>query len=207
MGVPAAPCLATTHKLLIDLVTPAQPERAAACAYIESSLSACFPIEPSAPRLCDPAKRSATGFYTPYFQTFTFDGLLRAGEADFVLEQYRKAWGWALQYSNTWPEVFDLRWEMVHSWGGCPTWQLSQFALGLTPRFDVGVRHFQLALHVGTLLDGVTGTVPSRHGSAVGVAWSRTAGGARVTLTLGADETYVRGWPTSPSEWVGLSGP
>ena len=28
--------------------------------------------------------------------------------------------------ASTWVEVFDPRWEVVHSWGGCPTWQLSR---------------------------------------------------------------------------------
>ena len=80
-----------------------------------------------APRLSDPSKRSTDGFYTPYFQTFTFEGMLEAGEADFVLGQYKAAWGWAMQQSSTWVEVFDPRWEATHSWGGCPTWQLSRY--------------------------------------------------------------------------------
>lgn len=183
------------------------PADVAACAaYIKVCLRAKFPINKAAPRLSDPSKRSSDGFYTPYFQTFTFEGLFKAGEADFCVKQYEQAWGWALTQASTWVEVFDPRWEVVHSWGGCPTWQLSQFALGLSPRFDVGARHFELALHVGTVLDGVKGSVPSRHGAAVGVAWSRAAGGAKLTLTLGADEAYVMGWPTSPTAWVKLSG-
>ena len=59
------------------------------------------------------------------------------------------AWGWALTQANTWVEVFDSRWEKVHSWGGCPTWQLSKWALGLTPRSDVGKRHYELRLRLG----------------------------------------------------------
>jgi hypothetical protein len=73
-------------------------------------------------------------FYTPYFQTFAFDALFQAGEADYCVEQYQVAWGWALEQSSTWLEVFDARWEVVHSWSSCPTWQLSRFFLGLAPR-------------------------------------------------------------------------
>ena len=80
-------------------------DRAACCAFIQASLCAMFPINKEAGRLSDPSKRSPVGFYTPYFQTFTFDGLFRAGHADFVLEQYREAWGWALTQSSTWLEV------------------------------------------------------------------------------------------------------
>ena len=42
------------------------------------------------------------------------------------------------QCDSTWLEVFDNRWEVVHSWGGCPTWQMSKFLLGLCPRADAG---------------------------------------------------------------------
>ena len=65
--------------------------------------------------------------------------------------------------------------------------------------------HFNLQLHIGTILDGVSGMVPAREGEAVSVAWSRVSGGANVTLILGSD-TYIRGWPTSPTTWVKLSG-
>ena len=130
-------------------------QRTACCGFIKSTLESFFPIDKQAARLSDPSKRSSVGFYTPYFQTFTFDGMFRAGEADWIVGQYEEAWGWALTQSSTWLEVFDPRWEAVHSWGGCPTWQLSQFALGLSPRFDVAPRHFDLSLHVG---QGVLGS-------------------------------------------------
>ena len=166
----------------------------------------------------DPAKRSTSGFYTPYFQTFTFDGMLRAGRADFVLEQYRTAWGWALTQANTWLEVFDPRWEVVHSWGGCPTWQMTRFLLGLQPRFDVGPRHFDLDLHVGTELSGCTGSVPARGGGTIDVAWKRSgavacsgaaaAGQLQLTLTIGDTSCFIRGWPgaTATDAWTELKG-
>jgi hypothetical protein len=66
--------------------------------------------------------------------------------------RYRSAWGWAATQASTWLEVFDPRWEKVHSWSGCPTWQLSKYTLGLTPRYDVGPRHFDLKLFVAASL-------------------------------------------------------
>ena len=180
-------------------------QRAVVVAYVKAQLEGMFPINADAPRLSSPSQRSASGFYTPYFATFTFAGLLRAGEADWVLEQYRQAWGWALAQSPTWLEVFDVRWEMVHSWGGCPTWQLSQFMLGLSPRLDVGERHFALELHVGTRLPACSGTVPARAGDPIAVSWTRAGGADGVavdyTLTLSIPAS-VLGWPTAPTAWT-----
>ena len=181
--------------------------RSATQSYIKAQLSACFPINRSAPRLSDPSRRSSTGFYTPYFQTFTFEGLFEAGDAEWCLGQYRAAWGWALTQSSTWLEVFDVRWEAVHSWGGCPTWQLSRYTLGLAPRFDVGARHFVLDLHVGTNLPAVSGRVPARVGGAIVVAWTRAdATSVHLTLTLDAP-AFIAGWPggaAGSEEWTQL---
>jgi hypothetical protein len=55
-----------------------------------------FPNAAGAPRLSSPSKRSVGGFYTPYFSTFSFAGLFEAGEADFCVNQFEQAWGWAL---------------------------------------------------------------------------------------------------------------
>ena len=82
-----------------------QAAREALCGAIKATLGTLFPINKSAARLSSPSKRSAAGFYTPYFQTFTFEGLCEAGEADFVVQQYEQAWGWALTQSSTWVEV------------------------------------------------------------------------------------------------------
>ena len=99
-----------------------------------------------------------------------------------------------------------------HSWGGCPTWQLSRFCLGLAPRFELGARHFELALHIGTKLDGVSGTVPARDGDAVSVSWARKpatksfpAGQVAYTLTA-TTAISVLGWPSSPKTWLKLQG-
>lgn len=177
----------------------------ACCQFIVGRLNSMFPINQQAPRLADPSCRSTNGFYTPYFQTFTFAAMLESGAADDVLEQIKQAWGWALGQSSTWLEVFDPRWESVHSWGGCPTWQMSQYWLGLSPRLDVGARHFELALHVGNELPACSGKVPSRDGDAVEVSWTRVAGGVKYSLAL-SSPTYILGWPTAPKSWVELTG-
>lgn len=176
-------------------------------AFLKQSLLDMFPNNPNAPRLSDPGKRSLTGFYTPYFQTFTFDALFRCGEADFVLDQYRKVWGWALSQSSTWLEVFDPRWEAVHSWGGCPTWQLSQFLLGFVPRFDVGPRHFDLCLKAGSVLSLCRGTVPTRDPNRpLLVTWQRlNPSSVQLKLTVTRTSIAVKGWPTDPSTYVTLT--
>jgi len=126
------------------------------------------------------------------------------------------AWGWALSQSSTWLEVFDPRWEAVHSWGGCPTWQLSRFCLGLAPRFELGARYFEVDLHVGSSaaagLGGARGNVPARDGDAVAVSWARVpatpsypAGQVKYTLAVKA-AIFVLGWPTSPTTWVKIEG-
>lgn len=126
----------------------------------------------------------------------------------------------ALTQSSTWLEVFDPRWEVVHSWGGCPTWQLSRYCLGLQPRLDAGPRHFALDLHVGTgqALAAAEGSVPSRSlggdGAPVGVKWSRVAaatdggaGSVHLTLTLGSEPAFVLGWPSAKAgAWTKLQG-
>ena len=95
----------------------------------------------------------------------------------------------------------------MHSWGGCPTWQLSRFLLGLSPRFDVGERHFALELHAGAALPACSGTVPARVGPAVGVSWTRvSASQLQLTLTVDATPIWILGWPapTSAGGWVQL---
>ena len=72
----------------------AETQRQACCEFIKARLTSFFPINKQGSRLSDPSKRSDTGFYTPYFQTFTFDGMFRAGEADWIIGQYQAAWGW-----------------------------------------------------------------------------------------------------------------
>lgn len=116
----------------------------ACLAFLKAHLRRCFPNDKSAPRLSDPAAANPR-LITPYFAHFAFPALIERGELDFVLEQYRRCWGWALTIEDgTWLEVFDPRWSHCHQWAGCPTWQLSRALLGLRPRFDKGKNHFEL---------------------------------------------------------------
>jgi hypothetical protein len=80
---------------------------------------------------------------------------------------------------TTWVEVFDTRWSHCHQWAGCPTWQLTRYALGLTPRFDLGPNCFEWTLHPGSL-GQASGRVPipGKAGAAtIGVEWSITPDG------------------------------
>lgn len=123
-------------------------------AFIKAHLSGCFPNDRSAPRAANPSCANPK-LYTPYYATFSFPAMVAYGELDWVLGQYRSAWGWAATQSSTWLEVFDGRWEKVHSWSGCPTWQLTQYTLGLAPRYDIAPRHFDLKMYAAeSLLKG-----------------------------------------------------
>ncbi len=83
---------------------------------------------------------------TPFFSHFALPVLWEYDEGEFVLDQYRSCWGWALdQGLTTWPEVFDLRWSHCHQWSGCPTWQLTRYVLGISPRRDLGAFIFDFA--------------------------------------------------------------
>lgn len=124
---------------------------AAGLSFLKAHILSCFPNDPNAPRLSDPGANNPR-LITPYFGHFVLPLLIEHGEMDFVLDQYRKCWGWALgDGRTTWLEVFDTRWSHCHQWAGCPTWQLSRYALGLQPRQDLGVNHFVLTLHPGSL--------------------------------------------------------
>jgi hypothetical protein len=128
------------------------------------------------------------------------------GDMDFVLGQYRTCWGWSLgDGRTTWLEVFDTRWSHCHQWAGCPTWQLSRALLGLHPRFDVGVMHFDVRLATGSLKK-VSGNVPvAGTDHIIKVAWTKDTAGLHYTLetpvplTLHLDASLTGGKPQSVS--------
>ncbi len=67
-------------------------------------------------------------------------------------------------------EVFDTRWSHCHQWAGCPTWQLTRYALGLHPRYSEGegvfaLRFVPLGLHRGE------GVIPLKDGGKVTLRW------------------------------------
>lgn len=158
-------------------------ERGTQCvAAIKQHMLACFPNEASAPRLSDPSVSNAR-LIPPYFGHFVMPELVERGELEFVLDQYRRCWGWALgDDRTTWLEVFDTRWSHCHQWSGCPTWQLSPFVLGLQPRYDLGLRHYALSL-VPCRLSRAEGTLPLPDGQGViSVTWTRQADGVHLQL-------------------------
>ena len=150
------------------------PQKPSAVAFLKRHIMSCYPNDPNAPRLANPDVRSAQ-LITPYFAYYAFPELVAMGETDFVLEQYRRCWGWALdQGLTTQPEVFDLSWSHCHVWAASPTAQMTRYLLGLQPRFDLGPNHFDLTLQPGSL-PHASGAVPFPNGKgAVAVHWERT---------------------------------
>ena len=164
----------TVLGLKANMIAP--EKQADAVAFIKKHILNCFPNNPDAPRLSDPGANNPQ-LITPYFAHYAFPVLMENGEADFVLGQYRKCWGWALEGGRTtWIEVFDTRWTHCHQWAGAPTWQLSRYVLGLMPRFDRGVNSFDLRFYPGSL-PGAEGKVPLPSGKAVDVKWKRSGDG------------------------------
>ncbi len=150
--------------------------------FLKAHMLRCFPNNPAAPRLSDPAANNPQ-LITPYFGHFALPELIEHGEMDFVLGQYRTCWGWSLgDGRTTWLEVFDTRWSHCHQWAGCPTWQLSRYLLGLRPRFDLGAMHFDVSLATGSL-NQVSGNVPiAGTDQVVKVTWKKDAAGLHYTL-------------------------
>lgn len=175
--------------LLADLVP--QDQKKDCIAEIKRHLLSCFPNNPDGPRLSDPGF-SSTQLMTPYFCHFSFAALLKNGEADFVLGQYKKCWGWALGGDRTtWLEVFDTRWSHCHEWSGCPTWQLTKFVLGLNPRFDLGPNVFEL----DPALNGpkqASGDYPLPEGGKVHITVANSNGKQAITIDSPHRMTILR---------------
>jgi hypothetical protein len=118
---------------------------------------------------------------------------------NFVLDQYRKAWGWMLgDDRTTWLEVFDTRWSHCHQWAGCPTWQMSRYLLGLQPHYDLGIQHFLFVLNPGSLKN-VQGMIPVPGGvGVIKVKWTRQPDGLHYHL-----ETPVPIFVHFDEKWYG----
>ncbi len=155
------------HAGLVSTVSQAE-----CIAMIKAHLLSCFPNDPNGPRLSDPSV-SNPRVMTPYFGHWAMPALIEHGEADFVLGQYRKCWGWALKDGQTtWMEVFDPRWSHCHEWSGCPTWQLTRYYLGLHARFDLGnVVEFKPVM---SSLRKLSGVLPLPNGDLLKVEWTRS---------------------------------
>lgn len=157
----------------------------AAVSFLKRHILQCFPNAQDAPRLSGTTVESEL-LITPFFFHHVLAVLIEHGEMEFVLEQMRACWGWALDLGlTTWPEVFDPRWSHCHQWSGCPTWMLSRYVLGLHSRFDLGTNFFELKLCPGEL-SSASGRLPLRvAGEQVQVAWTRS-GADRLSYSLHA---------------------
>ncbi|MBS6703053.1 MAG: hypothetical protein KH248_01010 [Alistipes indistinctus] len=178
------------HRTVLGLRAGLVPDdrRAEAVAFIKRHILRCFPNDPTAPRLSDPAANNPR-LITPYFAHYAFPVLFESGEADFVLDQYRACWGWALgEGRTTWVEVFDTRWTHCHQWAGAPTWQLTRYVLGLHPRFDRRTNSFDLKLLPGSL-GQAEGDVPLPSGERIAVRWQ--AEGDRIRYTVSAPSEAI----------------
>ena len=140
---------------------------------IKKHILNCFPNNESAPRLSDPGNANPQ-LITPYFSHFALSALAEKGEMDFVLDQYRKCWGWALgDDRTTWVEVFDTRWTHCHQWAGCPTWQLSRYVLGMKNRFDIGERTYEFSFQPCDL-NRAEGVIPvTGTDKSIKISWSK----------------------------------
>ena len=185
---------ATVLSLLYGVMTDEQS--AAAVSFIKKHVAASFPNDLNAPVVyCE--NIMAQKVFTPYFAHYIFDALIRQGEMEFVQQQYRSCWGWFLdQGLTTWPEAFDLRWSHSHQYSAGPTWQLSRYALGLHPRFDLGENHYQFDLRPGSLQQA-SGRLPvcGKGGKTVDVEWRRS--GDRIRVKIITDHpVYLHGAAT-----------
>lgn len=185
-----------TLALLENVIAPDEQDRA--IEYIKSHILDCFPNNPAAPRLSDPSVQSQQ-IITPYFLHFVMPALIERGQMDFVLEQYRVCWGWAIDKGlTTWPEVFDVRWSHSHHWSACPTWQMSRYVLGMHPRFDLGKNHFEFKLCPGSL-DGAKGVLPLGQNAKMAIDWKCTDESVCYEITTG-EPVYVHFFEKSHSE-------
>lgn len=172
------------HRIVLGMLAGFIPrdQQKEAVAFVEKHILNCFPNNPDAPRLSDPGANNPQ-LITPYFSYFAFQVLIEQGEMEFVLNQYRKCWGWALEDDRTtWLEVFDTRWSGSHQWAGSPTWQLSTYVLGLQHRYDLGKNIFDLAVYSGDL-KAASGKIPLPDGGIVQVMWEKTGNTVEYEIT------------------------
>lgn len=162
-----------------------------AVAAIIQHFEAGHPINLLAPRLRDPTQTHSSTL-TPYFAHYSLDILLENGAGERVRDYWLSAWGWMLdQGATTWWEVFDDRWSQCHAWSGSPTWQMSEFVLGLQPRGDS--RGFRSRLRVSTLgLEFARGAVPLSGGGSARVHWRRSGDVVLMELDIDREVTIER---------------
>lgn len=139
-----------------------------------------FPFNPHGARLKNPTKADRTAV-TPYFTNYSMPILLEAGHGDLVRQLWHQGWGWMLDNgATTWWEVFDDRWSRCHAWSGAPTWQLSQYVLGLHSSAKID----DSDLTVNTLcLSHAEGKVPVPGDGIATISWDRDGDQLLYTLS------------------------
>ena len=142
--------------------------------FVKTHLTNCFPNKLDAEQL-ELQSTTGTKFITPYFAYFVFPALIENGEMDFVLNQFRNCWGWMLDSGlSTTSELFNLGYSNCHVWSASPTAQLSKNVLGLTPRYDLGKRHFELKLITGSLKNA-EGKIPlNGESKTINISWKKS---------------------------------
>ena len=178
------------HRTVLGIITGfiSKEYQKQGVSFIKKHILNCFPNNPDAPRLSGTRANSAQ-LITPYFAHYAFPILVNNGEIDFVLDQYRKCWGWALEDNRTtWLEVFDTRWSHCHQWSGCPTWQLSRYVLGLEPQFNIQKNRFDFDLKVCSL-EQAEGEIPLPSGNKIHVKWKKNNG--KINYELSTEEPIV----------------
>ena len=73
--------------------------------------------------------------------------------------------------------MFDLNWSHCHVWSAYPTSLLSQYCLGITPRYDLGDNHFTFSPYPGGL-NFAKGKFPiNGTGEVIEVKWEKNEEG------------------------------
>lgn len=176
---------------------------------IKAHMMDCFPNNPGAPRLHNPQTNDRR-LITPYFAFYAFPPLVERGEMDFVLDQIRTCWGWAMEEGRTtMVEVFATKWTHCHVWACSPSWVLTRHVLGAWPWMLGDRPAMRIAPRVGRTLAGARGRVPipKAGGACVDIEWRRNGGVVEYTLRTpfavdlllpdGASETIDGAWKAS----------
>lgn len=192
------------HATVLGLLNGQCPQPEAAVAFIKQHMLACFPNRSNAPRLSHPSANNSQ-LITPYFAHFALQALWEAGEAEFVLEQYRICWGWMIEEGlTTLAEVFDLRWSHCHAWSAAPTWQLSRYALGLIPDPERGTGCYRLLFQPASL-QHASGTVPLLFAEGLlQIHWQRQSSGSYIYEITADQPISIRLQPLSGQKFQRL---